>query len=86
MNECITLHHTKPWVPGFKGVLIRPLQSAIDAGTVNPDWLSDDPIIINDKTWYKPTLSPSRAPVIATLNRFRIASALSLIVCITMSL
>ena len=34
--------------------LIRPLQSAIDAGTVNTDWLGES-VTITGKTWYKPT-------------------------------
>ncbi len=54
MNECITLHNTKPWVKNFEEVLVRPLQAAIDRGSVNPDWLGEE-VTVEGNTWYRPT-------------------------------
>lgn len=48
MNKCIVLHRTKPWVPNFKRVLIRPLRK------VNEAWLGQE-VDIGGKVWNLPT-------------------------------
>lgn len=57
-RRMIWLHLTKPWIAGFKSVLISPLRSGLEDFLARREW-KDEPVVVTDTPgalWYFPSL------------------------------